>query len=161
MAISIEELAAGALDASVGPWTLAVGASALAVALAAGSARPIQRIAATSVVSVERLGQASLTGWLGAARRGWTSLVDEARAEYEAGRQPSVRPEASAMVVASASGVVPERGRIVVPEASANDAPAVSAKHIVTPPHDESAASRKRDRRGRFVRRATNGARPE
>ena len=160
MAISIEELAAGALEGSVGPWTLAVGASALAVALAAGSSRPIQRIAATSVLSAERLGQVSLIGWLGAARLGWTSVVHEARAEYEASRQPSARPE-SAVVVASVSGVVPERGRIVVPGASANDAPVATAQHLVALPFDEHATGRTRDQRGRFVRRATNGVRPE
>ena len=52
MAISLEELTAAALEGSVGPLTLAVGAGALAVALAAGSTRPLRRIASTSVLAV-------------------------------------------------------------------------------------------------------------
>ena len=62
MAISLEELTAVALEGSVGPLTLAVGAGALAVALAAGSARPLRRMASTSVVAAGRTGRLKPTG---------------------------------------------------------------------------------------------------
>jgi hypothetical protein len=42
MAISLEELALGALEGSAGPRTLAIGADAHAVALAGGSARAVR-----------------------------------------------------------------------------------------------------------------------
>jgi hypothetical protein len=161
MAISLEELAVGALEGSVGPWSLAVGASALAVALAAGSMRPLQRIAATSVVAADRAGRFSLKRWIGAARRGWAELVDEARAEYEAGRRPGVDRETKTVVVASASGFVSETDRIVVPATVVEGGQTVGVQPLEVPPRDQDAASRTRDQRGRFVRRRTNGARPE
>ena len=151
MAISLEELTAAALEGSVGPVSLAVGASAIAVALAAGSMRPLRRIAATSVLAAERAGQFSLTGWLGTAKRRWFDLVDEARAEYEAGRLPSEGLAASPIVVTTAARVVPETGTVIVVPAL-REAPAS---------FDFEAANRTRDQRGRFVRRATNGAEPE
>jgi hypothetical protein len=151
MAISLEELTAAALEGSVGPVTLAVGASALAVALAAGSTRPLRRIAATSVLAAERAGQFSLSGWFEAARRRWTSLVEEARAEYEASRLPAGSAAASPIVVATATGVAPEAGNVIVVPGSLD----------VPESFDLQAASRTRDQRGRFVRRATNGAQPE
>jgi hypothetical protein len=144
MALSLEELTAAALEGAVGPVTLAVGASALALALAAGTTRPLRRIAASSAVAVERAGQLSLTGWLGTVKRGWRDLVAEARAEYEADR-PAANSGASPIVVASASTVVPGEGTVVV-------VPSI---------RESETASRTRDRRGRFVRRATNGAQPE
>jgi hypothetical protein len=166
MAISLEELAAGALDGSVGPLTLAVGASALAVVLAAGSARPLRRMAATSALAAGRAGRAgqvrqvrqvSLTGWLGATRRRWRGMVDEARAEYEAGRRRGPAGGETAvppLVVASASGAVSEPGQVVVP--SPGDAPGEAPGRA-----GRSAGSRTRDQRGRFVRQATNGTQPQ
>lgn len=151
MAISLDELAAVALEGSFGPLTLAVGAGALAVALAAGSTRPIRRIAATSVAAAGRAGQLSPIGWLGAARRGWTGLVDEARAEYQASRAATSGTVAESIVVANAAGAVSESGSlIVVPESAA-----------VPASLDPQDAQRIRDQRGRFVRRATNGVQPE
>jgi hypothetical protein len=160
MAISLEELAAGALEGSLGPWSLAVGAGALAVALAAGSVRPIQRMTATSVVAAERAGRLRVTDWLGVARREWAGLVDEARAEYDAARGHVESVDTTSIAVASASGYVPEPGSIVVPATPATDA-LTEAQPLVLPPFDDHAASRVRDQRGRFVRRGTNGARPE
>ncbi|MFN8635848.1 MAG: hypothetical protein U0893_18520 [Chloroflexota bacterium] len=163
MAISLEELAAATLEGSVGPWTLAVGATALAVALAAGSTRPLRRVAATTSVAAvqqaaaKRVGTLNPTSWLGAARRSWLRLVDEARTEYEAGRQGSTAVT-SAIVVASASGVAQEPGTVMIVTAESD---AVPSDVLVTDADaDEHAESPTRDRRGRFVRRATNGTRP-
>ena len=151
MAISLDELAAVALEGSVGPLTLAVGAGALAVALAAGSTRPLRRMTATSVLAAGRTVQFSPIGWFGAARRGWTSLVDEARTEYQASCAPTSGAVSESVVVANAAGVVPETGStILVPETAA----AVTSLDLEDP-------QRTRDQRGRFVRRATNGVRPE
>jgi hypothetical protein len=151
MAISLDELAAVALEGSVGPLTLAVGAGALAVALAAGSTRPIRRMAATSVLAAGRAVQLTPTDWLGAARRGWTSLVDEARTEYQASRASASGAVAESIVVANAAGAVPEAGSVIVIPGSTGTATAFD--------HEDS--QRTRDQRGRFVRRATNGARPD
>lgn len=145
MAISLEELTAIALEGSVGPLTLAVGAGALAVALAAGSTRPLRRMASTSMAAVGQNAQLNPKGWIEAARRRWASLVEEARAEYEAGRAPA------SIVVASATGAVPERGGIIV----VPGAEGVPASLALT---DD--IRRTRDQRGRFVRRATNGVQP-
>jgi hypothetical protein len=151
MAISLDELAAVALEGSVGPLTLAVGAGALAVALAAGATRPIRRMTATSVLAAGRAVQLSPIGWLGAARRGWTSLVDEARTEYQASRAPVSSAVSESVVVANATGAVPEAGSVIVlPGSTATE---------VSLDHDDP--QRTRDQRGRFVRRATNGVRPE
>src|SRR4051812_12197769 len=149
MAISLEELVAVALEGTVGPVTLAVGASALAVALAAGSTRPLRRIAATSVFAANRTRQRSVRDWVVAARHRWSSLVDEARAEYEASGHPAQHPAASSIMVATAAGVVPETGSVVVPGLQ-DGFEAVELQE----------AHRTRDQRGRFVRRATNGSRP-
>jgi hypothetical protein len=151
MAISVEELAAVAFEGSVGPLTLAVGAGALAVALAAGSTRPLRRMASTSVVAAGRNAHLDPRGWVDAARRHWSSLVEEARAEYEAGRAPAAIVTAPSVVVATATGAVPEAGRVIVPGAD-------NGSGTLVLPED---ASRTRDRRGRFVRRATNGRQPE
>jgi hypothetical protein len=66
MAISLEELAAVALEGTVGPVTLAVRAIALAVALATGARRPLRRIAAMSVFAANRTRQSNVRGWVGA-----------------------------------------------------------------------------------------------
>ena len=162
MAISLEELTAAALEGSVGPLTLAVGAGALAVALAAGSTRPLRRIASTSVLAVGRTGQLNPVGWVGAAKRHWSSLVDEARAEYEASHAPRpiiVSPTGATptdppptVLVASSTGAVSEAGSVVVVPESEN----ISAS-LDRP----AEANRIRDQRGRFIRRATNGVQPE
>ena len=151
MAISLDELATVAFEGSVGPLTLAVGAGALAIALAAGSTRPLRRIAATSVLAAGRTRQLRPLGWFGAACRGWTSLVDEARAEYQASRAPTFGGVAAPVVVANAAGAVPETGSVIVVPGSADAA--VALEHPDT--------NRIRDQRGRFVRRATNGVQPE
>ncbi|HZO29859.1 MAG TPA: hypothetical protein VFH48_28125 [Chloroflexota bacterium] len=151
MAISLEELTAVALEGSVGPLTLAVGAGALAVALAAGSTRPLRRIASTSIVTAGRTGQINPVAWIEAAKRHWVSLVEEARAEYVASRELAAGPVTSSVVIANATGAVSEAGAIVVP--GADRAPAT----LVLP--EES--SRTRDQRGRFIRRATNGVQPD
>ena len=151
MAISLDELAAAALEGSIGPLSLAIGAGAVAVALAAGSTRPIRRIAATSAVAAGRTGQLNPIGWLRAVQRGWASLVDEARAEYQASRAPASGPVAESVVVANAAGAVPEAGTvIIVPDFAAGRASV-----------DQEDKQRIRDQRGRFVRRATNGVQPE
>ena len=156
MAISLEELAVGALEGTVGPWTLAIGAGAIAVALAAGSARPLRRMSATGAFVVGRTGQvnlAGLTGWIGGVRRSWQGLVAEARAEYEAGRRDVSAPMSGQRAIAEAVSDV-ETGSVTVVQAA--------------PPPAELAADGPsdvagRDRRGRFVRRATttNGTQPE
>lgn len=151
MPVALDELAAVALDGAVGPLTLAVGAGALAVALAAGSTRPLRRMASASLVTAGRTGQLNPIGWIGAARRQWLSLVEEARTEYEASRAAAASLVTSSVVAASATGAVPEAGTVVVP--GTDRAPAT----LVLP--EES--SRIRDQRGRFVRRATNGLQPE
>ena len=150
MAISLDELAAVALDGTVGPITLAVGASALAVALAAGTARPLGRIAATSVLAVERIGQLRPLGVVGAVRRGWTSLVAEARAEYEASRRPRDAVVAPPVVLAAADRADRTSDSMVVSESPHG-----------SPADEGHAAGRVRDGRGRFVRRSKNGAQPE
>ena len=152
MAISLDELAAVALEGSVGPLTLAVGAGALAVALAAGSTRPLRRIASTSVVAAGRNGQLNLIGWIDVARRRWFSLVEEARAEYESSRASVSTDRASSIVVATATGAVPEAGSVIVVP-GADELPPVLALPEGT--------GRTRDQRGRFIRRATNGVQPE
>jgi len=152
MAISLEELTAVALEGSVGPLTLAVGAGALAVALAAGSTRPLRRMASTSVVAAGRNGQLNPITWLDAARRHWTSLVDEARTEYQASRAPMPMDRASSIVVATATGVVPEAGSVIIMPETA---------HVPTPLVLPEDGTRIRDPRGRFIRRATNGVQPE
>ncbi|MGE3913518.1 MAG: hypothetical protein AB7K36_29475 [Chloroflexota bacterium] len=158
MAISLEELAAGALEGSVGPWTLAIGAGALAVALAAGSGKPLRRMSSTGAFAAGRTGQLNLTGlsgWIGSQRQNWQALVAEARAEYEAERQAALTevdpeqhaPEAAALN-ATAAGPA---------EASPADMPAADATA------QDHADGPGRDRRGRFVRRAaaTNGTHSE
>ena len=182
MAISLEELALGALEGSAGPWTLAVGAGALAVALAAGSTRPVRRMAATGAFVAQRRGQLNLAGWLGSARRGWLALVAEARAEYEAGRQqaadtapaarrPADQPEVMPTPVAAASVTVAEPAAaapVVEPPVAPVAEPPATLERTATPPalapvSDDSSPAAKRDQRGRFVRRAanTNGTRSE
>ena len=152
MAISLEELTAVALEGSVGPLTLAVGAGALAVALAASSTRPLRRMASTSMVAVGQNAQLNPKGWIEAARRRWTSLVEEARAEYEAGRAPAPTVTAPSVVVATTTGAVPKAGSvIVVPGAEGVPASLALTDDI----------RRTRDQRGRFVRRATNGVQPQ
>ena len=161
MAISLEELALGALEGSAGPWTLAVGAGALAVALAAGSARPVRRMASTGAFSgartgafgAQRTGQLNLTGWIGSARQSWLDLVAEARAEYEASRHTPTRAEAAAapLVLREADRAVP--GAMVdAPAAPVTDTAVTSPEPAVTSQPGPS----KRDQRGRFVRHATN-----
>lgn len=73
MARSPDELTAGAHEGSVGPLTRAIGAAAVAVALASG-------------VTTGRNGQLNPPGRVDAARRHWPSLVEEARAADEAAR---------------------------------------------------------------------------
>lgn len=163
MAISLEELAAATLEGSVGPWTLAVGATALAVALAAGSTKPLRRVATTgSVVAMQRAAVTRATSvkpgnWLDAVRQGWLRLVDEARTEYEAGRQGG-QAVTSAVVVASATGAVREPATMVI--VAAPDAAAADVAVVGDAGADEHAENPTRDQRGRFVRRATNGTRP-
>jgi hypothetical protein len=120
-------------------------------------------MASASVVTAGRTGQLNPIVWIDAARRQWIRLVDEARAEYEATRAPSIvvanaagavsdAASAPPIVVASATGAVPEAGSVVV-----------------LPRHEEVPTSlvipengtRTRDQRGRFIRRATNGVQPE
>lgn len=159
MAISLEELALGALEGSAGPWTLAVGAGALAVALAAGSARPVRRMAATSAFVAQRTGQVSLTGWIGSARQSWRDLVAEARAEYDASRGLGV---SAAVIGAPVELQAADRA---VPVATVDARPV----DVSAPPARSAAAidpsTAKRDQRGRFVRRAavptSNGTRSE
>ncbi len=151
MAISLEELAVGALEGSVGPWTLAVGASALAVALAAGSARPLRRIAATTVHAAERNGQIRLADWYGAARRGWHGLVAEARAEYEAGRRPGTILVTAAPTPDPVVPLTTVSGTVLMTTEPRDEAAT----------HDADAGPHVRDRRGRFVRRSVNGTQPE
>lgn len=162
MAISLEELALGALEGSAGPWTLAVGAGALAVALAAGSARPVRRMASTGVFVSQRRGQVNLAAWLGSARQRWLDLVAEARAEYEAGRRPAAG--AAPLTLPAEAPVQPVAVQPVVSPAVVSASPAVepvsaapAADHEAAPP------ASKRDQRGRFVRRPanSNGTRSE
>jgi hypothetical protein len=178
MAISLEELALGALEGSAGPWTLAVGAGALAVALAAGSARPVRRMAATGAFVAQRRGQLNLAGWLGTARQRWLALVAEARAEYEAGRQQpagdAAPPTRTPDDQADTDSTPDTSGRVFViepapaaPEPLAS-APAGPEPVVLTPPttaptSDDTPPPARRDQRGRFVRRAanTNGTRSE
>jgi hypothetical protein len=151
MAISLEELTAAALEGSVGPVTLAVGASAIAVALAAGSTRPLRRIAATTVIAAERTGSLNLGGWFAAVKGRWLGLVEEARTEYESGRRDPRDVAASPLVVASAASVVAEpAGNLIV--SASTEPSSIPEMHV---------AGRGRDQRGRFIRRATNGVRPE
>ena len=157
MAIALEELALGALEASAGPWTLAVGAGALAVALAAGSVRPFRRMATTGAFAAQRTGQLSLRGWIGSVRQNWLDLVDEARTEYDAARQSDV---AAAPIVLQAV----DRAEPVAAPVTVADAPVTRA--TAPPPMpavDNGASTGKRDQRGRFVRRAvtTNGTQSE
>ena len=177
MAISLEELALGALEGSAGPWTLAVGAGALAVALAAGSARPVRRMAATGAIVAQRRGQLNvnlnLAGWLGSARQSWLALVAEARAEYEAGRQqaadtapparrPSGPPEVTPAPVAAAAVPVVESPAMPAVEPPATPELAATPT-VLAPVSDGTSPAAKRDQRGRFVRRSanTNGTRSE
>ena len=124
MAISLEELTAVAPEGSVGPLTL--------------------------VVAAGRSGQRSPVGWIVAARRRRSSLVEEARAEYEAGRAPASAATAPSIVLAT--GAVPEAGSVIV---------VPGAEHVSGSPALPEETGRTGDRRGRFVRRATNGVRPE
>jgi hypothetical protein len=151
MAISLEELTTVALEGSVGPLTLAVGAGALAVALAASSTRPLRRIGATSVLAAGRAGHLNPIGWIEVVRRQWSSLVDEARAEYEASRAPASSAGAPSIVVATATGAVPEAGSVIVVPGAIDGPVSLEVPE----------GSRTRDPRGRFVRRATNGVQPE
>jgi hypothetical protein len=160
MAISLEELALGALEGSAGPWTLAVGAGALAVALAAGSVRPVRRMASTGAFVVQRNGQLNVAGWIGSARQSWRDLVAEARAEYESERQTA--SEAEPLVRRAADFSVPFATSTPVKEEAAASAPDPAAA-TPEPDADGESDSVPRDRRGRFVRRAatTNGTRSE
>ncbi len=133
MARSPDELTAVAHEGSVGPLTLAVGAGALAVEPAAGPTCPPRRIASASGMATGRNGQLTPLGRVDAARRHWSSLVEEARAADEAGRAPASSILLSTDV-APASGVV----SFDLPE-----------------------TNRTRDPRGRCVRRATHGVQPE
>ena len=155
MAISLEELALGALEGSAGPWTLAVGAGALAVALAAGSARPVRRMASTGALAgafgSQRTGQLNLTGWIGSARQSWRDLVAEARAEYEASRRSPAAAAAAPIVLQAADPPAPV-ATVETPVSPVANTPVTSPEPAVT---SESGRS-KRDQRGRFVRRATN-----
>ncbi len=116
MPISLEELTADAPEGSVGPLTL--------------------------VVAAGRTGQRSPVGWIDAAGRRRSVLVEEARAEDEAGRAPA----------SAATGAVPEAGSVIV---------VPGAEHVSGSPALPEERGRTGDRRGRFVRRATNGVRPE
>lgn len=159
MAISLEELALGALEGSAGPWTLAVGAGALAVALAAGSARPVRRMAATSAFVAQRTGQLSLAGWIGNARQSWRNLVAEARAEYDASRSLGV---SAAVVSAPVQLRAADRA---VPVAAVDTSPVDVSVQATASEAEPELATQKRDQRGRFVRRAaaptSNGTRSE
>jgi hypothetical protein len=167
----------GALEGSAGPCTLVVGAGALAVALAAGSARPVRRMAATGAFVAQRTGQLNLTGWIGNVRQSWLDLVAEARAEYDASRslgvsvavvsapielQAADRAAPAATVDAPPVATVPG----VVDAPVAVDAPPADLSVQSTEPAAEvQPATSKRDQRGRFVRRASgptsNGTRSE
>lgn len=175
MAISLEELALGALEGGAGPWTLAVGAGALAVALAAGSSRPLRRMATTGAVAsvvtgaataqraTRRRAMSGIGGWLGGWRQGWRDLVAEARSEYEAGRSPSTRaladppiilkPEDRAEPPLAGASEAPTLPEIAAPEASSHDAANTGTDISRTDSEAESQARATRDRRGRFVRR--------
>lgn len=160
MAISLEELALGALEGSAGPWTLAVGAGALAVALAAGSVRPVRRMASTGAFVAQRSGQLNLAGWIGSARQSWRDLVAEARAEYESERLSAV--EAEPLKRRAADLPEPSVTSTPLTEESTVSAPEPAASTPEPNANGES-GSVTRDRRGRFVRRAatTNGTRSE
>lgn len=143
MVVALEELTAGVLESSAGPWALALGAGALAVALAVGSARPLGRIAARGVATAEWAGslcpEAVQPGrWLRSAAGSWRALVDEARAEYEASQAQT--PDAAADRVERAARRASARGG---------------------PRHAALATPRRRDERGRFVPGSQNGTSAE
>jgi hypothetical protein len=158
MAISLEELALGALEGGAGPWTLAMGAGALAVALAAGSARPVRRMASTGAFVAQRTGQLSLTGWISSARQGWLDLVAEARAEYEAGRQTDTA-DAAPIALQAVDRATPVATVDAPPAAISTNVAVISTE----PANEAEPPTGKRDQRGRFVRRsaASNGSRSE
>jgi hypothetical protein len=146
MAIAFEEIAAGVVETAVGPWALVLGAGAIAVAFAAGSARPISRMVTTGVVAIDSAGRADPRAWLRSVRRSVRGLVDEARAEYEAGRDvPALTPDQAADLVAqSGRARRPRRGAVLLATEMSGET-------------DETDATRRRDTRGRFSPRSPNG----
>jgi hypothetical protein len=147
MAIALEEIAAGVVESAVGPWALLFGAGAVAVAFAAGSTRPLSRMVTASVIAVDASGRVDPRQWFRSLRGGVRSLVNEAWAEYEAGRRrPGLSPDGAADIVADAapSSWPAGGGLLLATEASFDSDVADSAK--------------RRDARGRFVPRSPNGA---
>ncbi len=146
MAIALEEITAGVVEGAVGPWALLLGAGAVAVAFAAGSARPVSRMVTAGVVAVDASGRVDPRQWLRSFRSGVRGLVDEARAEYEAGRhRRSSTPDLAADIMADAarSGQSSAGGLLL-----ATDAPTGT---------DDPDPARRRDARGRFSSRSPNG----
>ena len=147
MAMALEEIAAGVVESAVGPWALVVGAGAVAVAFAARSTRPLSRVMTTGVVTADASGRIDPRQWLRSIRQGVRGLVDEARAEYEAGRhRPVLTAETAAEIVAGKARSARPNGGAVLIATEPSDQPAVLD------------AGRRRDARGRFVPRSPNGA---
>ncbi|HET6196022.1 MAG TPA: hypothetical protein VFE12_09715 [Acetobacteraceae bacterium] len=152
MAMALEDVAAGVVDSALGPWALVVGAGAFAVAFATRPARPVSRIVTGGVVAMDATGRISPRRWMAALRQGLNNLVDEARREYEAERQrPPLTPELAADVVAAAAPAPATNGErvLVASEAAATSADAAADA--------QAEVNRKRDARGRFIRRSPNG----
>jgi hypothetical protein len=146
MAIALEEIAAGVVDSTVGPWAFALGAGAVAVAFATGSTRPLSRMMAGSVVAADAAGKITPRQWLVSLGREVRRLVDEARAEYEADRHPLLpTPQTAAGIVVGASR-----------RSMSESEHALTVTDAGTSLSDLDAGHR-RDTRGRFSRRSPNG----
>jgi hypothetical protein len=144
MAISLEELTVGLAEGMVGSLAFALGAGAVAVALAA---RPVGRIVTTGVSSLDSEVAGRPRRWIGSLGRGWRDLIDEARAEYEADRRSGSSSDPEAVIV----------NRTVDGSTAAVQAARGEASHESV---EAAEVTRKRDARGRFQRRSPNGAAP-
>jgi lysozyme family protein len=125
MAMSLEELTAGVVESVGAPWAVALGAGAVAMWLVRRAGRvPDGRV---DGVAKQTVAQSS---WLDSLRRGWHSLVDEARSEYEATRsgtpvsvtavRPGARKAPRRAAGAAAARTRDRSGRFTARSASAN-----------------------------------------
>lgn len=144
MAISLEELTVGLAEGMVGSLAFALGAGAVAVALAA---RPVGRIVTNGVSSFDSEVAGRPRRWIGSLGRGWRDLIDEARTEYEADRRSGSSSHPEAAIV----------NHTVDGSTTAVHAAGAGGPHE---PGEAAEVARKRDARGRFQRRSPNGAAP-
>lgn len=152
MAVSLDELTAGVLESSLGPWAVVVGAGTLAVALGLRTSRPPERMTTCGLLAVGRAEHLRPRRWLDRLTAGWRALVAEARAEYLAERAAP-----ATAVRQTTAGPVGGAPPTAVAGASLPDAPSPLVTAIPRATAVPDSASRRRDERGRFIPRSTNG----